>query len=290
MSASAGAALAAVVLVVVLSLIGSGYVWRAECVTTRGTIERSWSYRISQITPYVAPEKRGCSFHSGTRVALSATGIWALRDPTTPTDLPQSSIEEQASQDRPPALPGEPRDGALIDPEAEAFLRDVVALRRIIDDADGQENAQLHYYVTVDRADSMPRVSAADLLRGDVPPNEIPELTRPTVEENRNARARLELFRPETDQGRRLKKLQLDVVNKSVEPLAQVSSRLTTREARNQINEQERLVRVGFLEFLLELPDGHFRAVEELGGLPGELDIPSRTTLRQALQDALENE
>ena len=66
--------------VLVIGVINGGYTWRADCVTSRGTVERSYSYRITQVFPYLAPSEPGCRFHSGTRVALSAIGVWGIED------------------------------------------------------------------------------------------------------------------------------------------------------------------------------------------------------------------
>lgn len=55
-----------------------GYVWRDDCMTARGSVETSYSYRINQLVPYLAPSEPGCSYYSGTRVLASAVGFWEI--------------------------------------------------------------------------------------------------------------------------------------------------------------------------------------------------------------------
>lgn len=64
----------------VILLANGGFVWREDCMTARGSVQTSHTYRINQVIPYLAPSEAGCSYYSGTRVAASAIGFWKIPD------------------------------------------------------------------------------------------------------------------------------------------------------------------------------------------------------------------
>ena len=71
---------AGVAVVIALLLVNGGYVYRSQCPQASGSVETSWSYRISSVVPYSRYSRSNCAVHSATRVALAKLGIWKIGD------------------------------------------------------------------------------------------------------------------------------------------------------------------------------------------------------------------
>jgi hypothetical protein len=66
--------------VVIFLFINGGYVYRTKCPLPSGGTQTSWTYGINDVIPYVRSTSAPCKSHSGTRLALSAVGVWPIHD------------------------------------------------------------------------------------------------------------------------------------------------------------------------------------------------------------------
>lgn len=92
-AASLAAALSFVAVGLFILVVNGGFVWRSDCVTSRGTVETSYRYSLVQLLPYLAPSQSGCTYYSGTRVVASTIGFWKIPDANGGSAAPSSSPE-----------------------------------------------------------------------------------------------------------------------------------------------------------------------------------------------------
>ncbi|MDQ2983105.1 MAG: hypothetical protein M3R70_04145 [Actinomycetota bacterium] len=72
-------ALGGIAIALVFLLVNGGYVYRTKCPLPSGGTETNWTYGINDILPYIRSTSPPCKSHTGTRLGLSATGIWPIR-------------------------------------------------------------------------------------------------------------------------------------------------------------------------------------------------------------------
>jgi hypothetical protein len=61
-------------------LVNGGYVYRTKCPLPSGGTQTNWAYRINDVLPYIGRTSAPCKSHTGTRLALSAAGLWPVHD------------------------------------------------------------------------------------------------------------------------------------------------------------------------------------------------------------------
>lgn len=91
-----------VALLLTLLLVNGGYIYKTSCPLSSGGTQTNWTYGIDDIVPYVRSTSPPCSDHTGTRLLLSAVGIWPLGKGTaaqtiTPSDLAAAGVLEVAT-------------------------------------------------------------------------------------------------------------------------------------------------------------------------------------------------
>lgn len=78
-----GAVVGFLISLLVIAVLIGGYSYRKTCPTAAQGIERSWTFQIAAFLPYIfKPSETDCSVHSGTRVALSAIGLFKIKNET----------------------------------------------------------------------------------------------------------------------------------------------------------------------------------------------------------------
>jgi hypothetical protein len=63
-------------IVLAFLLVNGGYIYETKCPLASGGTQKSWTYAIDDLVPYIRQTSAPCTSHSGTRLALSAVGIW----------------------------------------------------------------------------------------------------------------------------------------------------------------------------------------------------------------------